>query len=400
MHLVESFALNTGLKIGKPEIIDKFVALPFQDAYITLQPQGAFPCRKYDYWNEVVEILKPTFLDHHIQIVQLGKKDEEGVVGAFDMRGKTNLCQAAYLIKNSILHLGVDSFGVHFASGYNKKIVALYSNMLPEQSGPYWSNNKDVAILQPKREQWERPSYKPEEDPKTINRINPEDIAESICNLLGVSYDYPYKTIYIGKDYLAKKVEIVPVTHLTNYEILAVDSLIVRMDRYFDESVLLRQLGICKCSIVTDKPINKNILLNNKEKITETVFLLNDVNEDISEYLTELKEQGVKFFLMSNLPEDDLNKIKLKYIDIAPILPKKFYKEKDVLKILRGKDFDDIYFKTSALNVLRTGIYTGHPFTEGLKPVNLIKNIPPQKMIMDETLWQDLNHFLILEKVK
>tara|TARA_B100000287_G_scaffold434488_2_gene499075 strand:+ start:616 stop:1818 length:1203 start_codon:yes stop_codon:yes gene_type:complete len=400
MHLVESFALNTGLRIGKPEIIDKFIPLAFQDSYITLQPQGAFPCRKYDYWNEVIEILKPVLLDNHIQVVQLGKKDEDGVVGAYDMRGKTTFCQAAYLIKNALLHVGVDSFGIHFASGYNKKIVGLYSNMLPENSGPYWSNSNDVRIHQPPREQGQRPSYKPEEDPKTINKINPEDIAESICNLLGVSYEYPYKTLYIGKDYLSKKVELIPVTHLTNYNILEVDSLIMRMDRYFDESVLLRQLQICKCSIVTNKPINIDILLRNKDRIIETVFLLDDVDQDISEYLTKLKESGIKFFLMSNLPDDELNKIKLKYIDIAPILPKDKYKKQDIDKILRGKNYDDIYFKTSALNVLRTGVYAGHPFTEGIKPVNLIKNIPPQKMIMDEVLWQDINHFLILEKVK
>ena len=74
--------------------------------------------------------------------------------------------------------------------------------------------------------------------------------------------------------------------------------------------------------------------------------------------------------------------------------------KKEMLKILRGKDYNNIYFKTSALSVLRTGVYAGNPFTEDIKPVNKIKDIPPSKFINDPNLWEeDLDHFLILEKV-
>ena len=151
MHLVESFSLNTGLKIGKPYLYEKFVPLPFQNDYITLQPYGKFESRKYDYWSEVIDILGPTLDKNNIKIVQIGAPPENPLYGCHNMIGQTEFNQAAYLIKNSVLHVGIDSFGIHFASGYGKKMVGLYSNMLPSQSGPYWSDDEDTIILEPER---------------------------------------------------------------------------------------------------------------------------------------------------------------------------------------------------------------------------------------------------------
>jgi len=267
MHLVESFSLNTGLKIDQPYLYDKFVPLPFRCGYITLQPFGKYPSRQYDYWKEVMEILKPVLTDNNIKVIQLGTKNENPIQGCYDMRGKTSFSQASYLIKNSLLHLGIDSFGIHFASGVKKKIVGIYSNMLPSQTGPYWSDSKDVILLEPPRESHEKPSYSIEEDPKTINTIKPEDIAKSVCKLLRLEYDYPYKTLYTGREYHVNKIEVVPVNFITNHVEMGVESMIVRMDMYFNEESLERQLRICPCSIVTDQPINVSLLQKYKSRI-------------------------------------------------------------------------------------------------------------------------------------
>ena len=69
MHLVESFALDTGLKIDKPHIYEKFIPTSFKGEYITLQPFGKYDSRKYDHWPDVVEILRPHIGD--LQIIQL-----------------------------------------------------------------------------------------------------------------------------------------------------------------------------------------------------------------------------------------------------------------------------------------------------------------------------------------
>jgi homoserine trans-succinylase len=66
MHLLESFALNTGLKIGTPYLYTSFVPRGFDGEYITLQPYGKAPARNYAYWQEVIDILKPIFTEANI----------------------------------------------------------------------------------------------------------------------------------------------------------------------------------------------------------------------------------------------------------------------------------------------------------------------------------------------
>ena len=88
MHLVESFALNTGLQINKPYIFDKFIPLSFQGDYITLQPYGKYDSRKYDYWDEVLDIILPILKENNIRVIQLGTPDEKELHEVYDMRGK------------------------------------------------------------------------------------------------------------------------------------------------------------------------------------------------------------------------------------------------------------------------------------------------------------------------
>ena len=124
MHLLESFALSTGTKIDKPYIYTSYTPLPLEtEKYISFQPWGQkeFDARIYPYWNEVLDILRPSLNEKNIPVIQLGVKGEDKVQGTIDMRGKTSINQAAYVIKNAALHLGIDSFGVHVASGFGKK---------------------------------------------------------------------------------------------------------------------------------------------------------------------------------------------------------------------------------------------------------------------------------------
>jgi ADP-heptose:LPS heptosyltransferase len=81
-----------------------------------------------------------------------------------------------------LLHFGADSFPTHIASGYNKKIVALYSNNYVNCVKPFFGNPKDHILLEPKRNS--KPTFSFEENPKTINSIKPETIAGNILNLL------------------------------------------------------------------------------------------------------------------------------------------------------------------------------------------------------------------------
>ena len=146
MHLIETYALNCGLKIDEPFIYDKYCPIPFEK-YISFQPYSKYDAKSYDYWQEVINQIFPKLQAENIHIIQIGGKDEKPIDNCYHLQGKTSISQAAYIIKNSIIHLGVDSFGVHIASHYDKKIIALYSNSRPENAGPYFKKKSKYKII-------------------------------------------------------------------------------------------------------------------------------------------------------------------------------------------------------------------------------------------------------------
>lgn len=395
MHLVESFALNSGLRIGKPYIYEKHFPLSFQGKYITLQPFGKFESKKYDYWVETLEILGPILQKNKIKIVRIGGANEPEIYGSINLSGKTNYNQTAYLINNSLLHLGVDSSGVHLASGFGKKIVALYNIIPPSCAGPYWSNKEDVIILEPDRDVDEKCSYSPIENPKTINKIKPEKIAESVCKLLGIEFNYPFKTIYVGKNFHNRKIELVPVDVIKDISQFKVESLIVRMDSHFNEKVLAKQLEIVPCSIVSKNPIDMNLLLRLRSRITELIFLI-DKNSD-TDYLKELKKIGIKFFLISQNSKEETNNLKLKYLDIGSF----FLKEKDeeAIKKIKENNLKNIFFKSSSISIIKDKMYMSSIDSPENIPLEKVRGNSPMPIINEESFWENLDDYIILEKI-
>jgi len=397
MHLVETYALSCGLQIDKPSIYESYTPLPRDtDKYIALQGVGGAPSREYNLWSEVTDILRSIFNEEGISIVQIGGTKEEKINGTLDMRGRTTINQAAYIIKNSLLHLGVDSFGIHVASGYNKKIVGIYSNMLPSECGPYWSEDKDTILISSVRE-GEKPSYAMYEDPQTMNRIKPEKIAKSVCDLLGLEFNYPYRTVYVGEEYHLSRIEVVPTHTILNWRDLEVESLIIRMDKYFDQKILSQQLSLCQCSIITDKPIDLRIIRNFKSRITELVYFV-DEETDVN-YIKQLKESGVKLFILSKLNEERLNKIKLDYVEIAPVMPKPDSKKSLAEDELKGVDMKNLYYRSSFSIIKSEKIYKSYADTHESAEVQSVKRgIPPRKVVDHPDFWKDLDRMILLEK--
>ena len=184
MHLIETYALNCGLKIDKPYIYEKYCPIPFDD-YISFQPCSKYESKSYDLWQEVINQIAPKLIEKNIHIVQIGGKDEKPLENCYHLQGKTNINQAAYIIKRSIMHFGADSFGIHVASNYDKPIVALYSNSRPENAGPYFNSNGKIKIFEIDKKD-RKPSYSAQESPKTINEIDPIQVANSILSILNL----------------------------------------------------------------------------------------------------------------------------------------------------------------------------------------------------------------------
>ena len=60
MHLIETYALNCGLKIDQPSIYEKYCPIPFDD-YISFQPCSKYDSKSYDLWQEVIINLLPNY---------------------------------------------------------------------------------------------------------------------------------------------------------------------------------------------------------------------------------------------------------------------------------------------------------------------------------------------------
>jgi hypothetical protein len=322
MHLIERYATACGVKIDKPYIYDTFFPVNVEK-YISFQPFSKYPSKNYDYWNEVINIINPYLEKENIKIIQIGVKDDKHINNTINLSGQTNISQAAYIIKNSILHLGADSFASHIASGFNKKIVCIYSNNNINNVKPYWSKSEDLILLSPKLNK--KPQYSVNEVPKTINNIKPEDIAEGVLKLLNIPYNNIPKTIHIGNDYINKTLEIIPDKHINPTQI-GLDTLVIRMDYVFNEQVLELFLQHKKCIIFTNKPISEELLKKYKQNIPQLIYVIEKNND--STFAQTLKRNAINTIFISYLSEEDLNKFKLHYMDYGLIVKRDYPTDK------------------------------------------------------------------------
>ena len=120
MHVLESYALGSGAKISRPDIFEKFFPCAL-NKYITLDTDNRSPSKHYNYWQEVVDILQPILEKYKIEILQLGYDGDKILQSVYNTVGQASHNQQAYLIKNSLLHVGPDNLSTDLASGFDKK---------------------------------------------------------------------------------------------------------------------------------------------------------------------------------------------------------------------------------------------------------------------------------------
>jgi len=342
MHLLERYATSCGVKISKPYIYDNFFPLPVEK-YISFQPFSKYTSKNYDYWDEVIAMIHPYLLKENIKIIQIGAKQDRPVVNTYNLCGQTSIQQAAFIIKHGIMHVGADSFAAHIASGYDKKIVALYSNNNINNVKPYWSKKEDVVLLSP--DIGRKPQYSVDEFPKSINKIKPEIIANSILNLLNIKINKLPSTIFIGEDYVNKTLQIIPDNPLDPRQ-FNIENLIIRMDYVFNEKVLELYLQHKKCIIFTNKPISLELLQRYKNNIPQIIYIIEKEND--FNFIKGLKNISINYAMISWLEENELNNFKLDYMDFGLIIKKKINNQQIDIK-------DNVFFKSSIILISSEG---------------------------------------------
>lgn len=317
MHLVEQYALSCGVKINKPNIFDTYFPIG-SDKYVSFHPGSKYDSKVYDHWQMVLDLISPILGRQGINIVQIGAKEEASYNNCINLQGKTSLNQAAYVIKNSIMHFGSDSFPAHFASSYNKKILAIYSNNNINNVRPYWTLEKDCVLLEPERNGG-KPNYSEKESPKTINTISPEKIAKGILQLLNLEHEINIKTLFIGEKYSpsSKFIEIVPNSVVDPSQFGGADTFNIRMDLDFNQEILFKQAQVCSVNIITDKPIDLQLLKSAKNKIKGVLYLITE--NDNPEFAKSVIDIGMQIQLATRLNQNQMSPKKINYMDIGMV---------------------------------------------------------------------------------
>ena len=90
------------------------------------------------------------------------------------------------------------------------------------------------------------------------------------------------------------------------------------MDIEFNENALQAQLSQSKCLIITNKAISENLIKNYKSNITQIVYKIEKENNP--SFVSFLKSENINFVLTSDLSEEEINNIKINYMDLGLIL--------------------------------------------------------------------------------
>lgn len=313
MSLLNLYASRAGvLPLDRPNLNVQVFPVPF-DKYISLHVgDGKIPAKHFDYWSEVVMLLKPILHHFGIAIVQIGGPQDQIIDGADAKYLTLTYAQSAFVQKGAILHAGIDSLAIHISSAFGKKIVALYSHIYSQQSPCNWSNPEDVIYLEPDRGT-NHPPFGPVEYPKMVNTIKIEEICRSVCKLLELPATFDFATQFIGEHYNLPIVEIIPDFFGESAELNGAN-INLRMDLNFDENCAHAWAQKYPVKIITKKPINLELLATNKKNIPQLTLLLDDKDDFSLEYVKAAKSL-IPNLVLVGMKEETISDTREKFFD-------------------------------------------------------------------------------------
>jgi hypothetical protein len=397
MHLLEKYALSTGSKISKPFIIKKYFPLPFEK-YITIQNSSGMDGKCYDYFQDVIDFLYPVLERNGYKIVQIGSKEDKPLNKVISLQGVTNINQTAFILENSKLHIGNDSFAIHMCSAFNTPLIGLYSVSSPEIAGPFWKTDNQICLFP---ENW-KPSFNPNETPKRVNEIKIEKIINACNQILFNKVDSTIETLFTGSEYKNQVIEVFPNQIVPN-QFFQNFILNIRLDykeqlNEKDYIATLNNLNSRPCTIVTDKPFNlqpfpqfKNNLKHIFYNITQNLNL-----EFLNQLSTLFPNFTPIFYLLDN--EDLLNQRKLECIDFPFNIH--VVKQNNKLNVAIN---EKTFYKSKKIILFDNKTYLSKAAQESDKPTNINDGLMIQSFAdiknLDTFIQEDLNYSLIYKNL-
>lgn len=356
-HIVEEYAKCCGVNIGKPIINEHFYPI-VSEKYISIDLEADNASDVYLHWPIVFQILKKQFKEENIKIVQIGNKETQKNIYADELHRNCSYKNKFYIIKNSLLHLGVNNLSCHVASCYNKNIVNIVGDNFPDCCRPYWSDKNKTKTLSPNFSD-KKPLFNLGENTKRINEIKPEEIVSAVFSFLNIDYKDGYKSVHLGKSYGFSRTEFIPnceTSGLINHE-----NINVRLDKEHNESCLSEIFSFANIEITTAKPIDEKFLI--KEKIKCINYISDFFDGDFIEKVSSL---GITLNLMCT-KEENLKKMRGKFFDHKIIN----YDTSEQIKMGKEKlgevDFNKLKISSARQIVSKNTIYSSYYEISGKK---------------------------------
>lgn len=389
--LISTYSRATGLKIEKPYVYQAPFTLPVEK-YIVGNFSSGNPCKNYFAWQEVIDFIWPYLKERNIGVVQLGNADDPPIEQAIRLQGKTNIHQSAFIVKNALLHIGNDSMLMHVAGALGTHVCGLFGSTSVANHGPYWKT--DNSILIESHRNGKLPSFSFNENPRTINLIKPEEVVDAIFKILKIEQKESIDSLFFGSKYGQRAVEVVPDCVIAADFIPDVP-LNIRYDYCDNLQNLVNQLSIRKGLIITDKPIDVNILKALKQNVIGIAYEINDNHNP--QFASDVRSAGIQIKLFTKWNEEKLNTIRLDYFDVGIIEKEKTYRKEDVERFAEINSFT--MFKSRKVLLSK-----GKSF---LSKTHFLLDIPMKSFSDCESLvidvpkfYHELEHFYLYNKTK
>ena len=311
MNLTEKMALDCGVKVSRP-YLDRYFLPIKNDNYIIIDTRCKNANGEYDYFNDVLDLIKPYLKETNIDIFQIAT--DKNIKLACDKCFITiNKKQENYLISKAKLLISNENYSLHIASVFNTKSIGLYSLFNSNNTRPVW--NKDSQIILESHRDGNLPSYgRSNELPKTINFISPYAIAKNILDSLGIVNDLGrFELVHLGKSFNQKIIEIVP-DFISDANFMKERSINLRLDYVsnLNSSVFNYWMTNRKVNIITNKDININMIAPYRNNILLMTIML---SENISEkFLKHCKSIGLKLKIFCDV-KDKLEEYRFKFLN-------------------------------------------------------------------------------------
>ena len=380
-HLIEEYAKTLGVKIGKPYLAEHFYPI-LNDKYITIHTDKRIDSKNYEYFPQVLNLIKPLLNKYGYKIYQIGGQEDPKLENVDAWFLNLNFKQSAYLIKRSQLHLGIDSLPVHIASMYDVPIVALYSHTYAANAYPYWSSKEKTVLIESDKN-GNKPSFSYQENPKTIRSIKPEKIAESVFNLLKIEERINFNTLKIGDHYHIPFVEIVP-NFRANLEDQKGKTLYIRADLHNDDQTIAFWCANYKTKIIASSEIPILLIKQFASNIEHIYFKVNSKSIS-SDYFESVRKCKVNFSICVD-DEQNIAEMRNFYFDFKV----EFDNTKE--KIAKIKKQNGYFFSNKI--ILSQGVlYPSEAHLNANKKLDMVNEV----MHDDDAFWKDAEHFYIYD---